>query len=137
MIEWKIELPEQCPPEGAQPRPGTYLRLVAEQDIDETSFSSQHELKQPRPAFAKDCEWASCSLLAYDQQAEDPFRRARDFYRLKKLSRKYRYFARVELTVDSGVVTPDLATAIHYNLWAFKTSPQPKVLEIVEAENDE
>ncbi|MBJ7576855.1 hypothetical protein JHC09_03030 [Devosia sp. MC532] len=80
-----------------------------------------------------ECGWASCSLLAYDESEDDPLRRARDFFRLKKLKRKYRFFARVELDNDNGVVAPNDADTVHFHLWAFKHAPQPKVLGFEEA----
>jgi len=109
---------------------------VADKKVDETTFCSQHEQNLPKPAFANDCEWASCSLMAYDETEPDPLRRARDFSRLKSLRRKYRYFAKVELSADSGVVACD-TKKIHYQLWAFKHSPEPLVMGFEEAANDD
>lgn len=129
---YKEALPESCPPHSAVSITGKFVRFVESDILTENCFKSFAAQGKTSKSHIDPCIWAACSLVIYDDGAEDPLRIARDFAKLKGISKHRKYAAVITLSPTDGVAHSSGEESPHYSFWMYSSfdSSQAKVVPL-------
>lgn len=129
----KEPLPLQCPPEGARPLSGLFVRLVAGPTIDASFCDSFNAMGRPLKKKMDPCVWAACSLVVYDEEWVDgPIARVVDFAKDAKLLTHKPFGAIMRLTPECGLGYRGWEESPHFSFWmASNFDPSSAVKKVV------
>jgi hypothetical protein len=109
-LKFKENLPKDCPPKGADCRAYDGIwRYVKAETVTDKDFASYYALGKKRPEVVSECRWASSSMFLTENAA---------YVLLPKLRGRYKFIAKVNVTVKCGV---SILTKSHIDFWRYDT----------------
>ncbi|NEV94471.1 hypothetical protein G3567_09990 [Psychroflexus sp. YR1-1] len=115
-MNWKEDLPEQCPPEKAfEPNDFKVFRLATNKNIDESDFQSQRALK-PKAKFKGVDECIARSISVFDE-----INKCLNMAKLPLYKNKWKAVLEIELNESDGLALKTFKDPCHYSWWRSTT----------------